>query len=219
MEYLVLLWTGTPAQNRLNGLRAGIRQKDTILHSLWGRRLGPGPYDRSKAPFSLPTLSCSPAAFSVGNSSGEKDNSRLEALEPVRQISVGLREDPSTVSTPLWDQPGNVFPGNLGLWHIYIQITIVPAPHFTSPTLSDTVTNTTTHVLTHHSYTQDLYLNSHIQRSQWTFSASNYFREVQNSDRGRDINSARSLINDTLLSSIWHFYWDSFCSHLTLPGK
>lgn len=61
------------------------------IHLLWGRRLGPGPYDRSKAPFSLPTLSCSPAAFSVGNSSGEKDNSRLEALEPVRQISVGLR--------------------------------------------------------------------------------------------------------------------------------
>lgn len=54
------------------------------------------------------------------------------------------------------------------------------------------------------------HLNSHIQQSQWTSLASNYFWEVQNSDTGRDINSARSLINDILLSSIWHLYSDSF---------
>lgn len=138
---------------------------DKILHSLWGRRLGPGPYDGSKAPFSLPTLSCSPAAFSVGNSSGEKDNSRLEALEPVRQISVGLR-DLSTFQLSYENSLEMCF---LGIWASGIfktQITIVPAPHFTSPTLSDTVTNTTTHVLTQHSHTWDLHLNSHIQRSQ-----------------------------------------------------
>lgn len=50
--------------------------------SLWGRRLGPGPYDGSKPLLSLPALSCSPAAFSVGNSSWEKGCSRFEALEP-----------------------------------------------------------------------------------------------------------------------------------------
>lgn len=71
------------------GWLAGKQYADINL--LWGRRLGPGPYDRSKAPFSLPTLSCSPAAFSVGNSSGEKDNSRLEALEPVEEIRAQLR--------------------------------------------------------------------------------------------------------------------------------
>lgn len=52
------------------------------LGSLWGRRLGPGPYDGSKPLLSLPALSCSPAAFSVGNSSWEKGCSRFETLEP-----------------------------------------------------------------------------------------------------------------------------------------
>lgn len=56
---------------------------------LWGRRLGPGPYDGSKTPFSLPDLSCSPAAFNVGKSSGEKDNSRFETLEPVGERERG----------------------------------------------------------------------------------------------------------------------------------
>lgn len=45
-------------------------------------------------PFSLPALSCPPAAFSVGNSSGEKDNSRLEPLKPAKKTgrTYGARE-------------------------------------------------------------------------------------------------------------------------------
>lgn len=67
--------------------------------------------------------------------------------------------------------------------------------------------------------TWDLHLNSHVQWSQSELSQLPIIFKVQNSDWGREINSARSLIDDTLLSSIWHFYSDSFCSDLTLQGK
>lgn len=72
------------------------------LVTFCGRRLGPGPYDRSKTPFSLPALSCPPAAFSVGNSSGEKDNSRLEPLKPAKKTrkTYGAREMGITSSLP-----------------------------------------------------------------------------------------------------------------------
>lgn len=52
-------------------------------HSLWGRRLGPGPDDCSADSLSLAALSWSPAACRVGNSSRENRDSRLDALPPV----------------------------------------------------------------------------------------------------------------------------------------
>lgn len=76
----------TPAsEDRKTGQTGCPAGADGPADLLCGRRLGPGPYDRSKTPFSLPALSCPPAAFSVGNSSGEKDSSRLEALKPVKR--------------------------------------------------------------------------------------------------------------------------------------
>ena len=62
-----------PTATFLLGPQADMHEQIVIIKnggfSLWGRRLGPGPYDGSKALLSLPTLSCSPAAFNVGNSS------------------------------------------------------------------------------------------------------------------------------------------------------
>lgn len=74
-------------------------------HLLWGRRLGPGPYDRSKTPFSLPALSCPPAAFSVGNSSGEKDNSRLEPLKPAEKTRKTYGASEISTDSPLLRGP------------------------------------------------------------------------------------------------------------------
>lgn len=64
---------------------------DVETDSLCGRRLGPGPYDGSKTLLSLPTLSCSPAAFSVGNSSWEKGCSRLETFKPEQHAQTNVK--------------------------------------------------------------------------------------------------------------------------------
>lgn len=59
----------------------------------------------------------------------------------------------------------------------------------------------------------------HSTKSGRTFLASNYFCVAQDSDWGRDTNSERLLINDSLLSSIWHFFSDYYCSDLTPLGN
>lgn len=152
--------------------------KKNHLHLLWGRRLGPGPYDRSKAPFSLPTLSCSPAAFSVGNSSGEKDNSRLEALEPVRQVSVGLRSfhSSSSLMRSPWKHVSRelVHPANLSpnCYHIC-----------TSDHIQNAFRNCHQHYNRHpHQilpHFWDFHLISHIQQSQSKLSQLSIFVFVQ----------------------------------------
>ena len=84
-------------------------------HSLWGRRLGPGPDDCSADSLSLAALSWSPAACRVGNSSRENRDSRLDALPPVgveaQETQVSLLRMHCESGT-LWQVPDPVLPPN-----------------------------------------------------------------------------------------------------------